>query len=76
MILLAIRPHVKDEKLAALNCTSADNIWRLAKSVGKEMLSSQDAKWWIANKDLKPYHNIVEATKTVLARFTKIRPFG
>lgn len=76
MMLLGIRPLVTDKKLEQLNCTSDRALWRLAQEVGREMLSNPSAQWWKENKDKKHYHNIAESTKIVLARFTKIRPFG
>lgn len=74
-LLLAIKPHVSEEVLQAMRCTSKDNILRFAHGVALHMLSCPQARWWIDKRDELPYHNVRESTEACIAHYTRTKPF-
>lgn len=75
VVALAMRPHMKEGDLEALNCHSRRQMLQLVNSVAVSAISATEAAWWVAHRD-EPIHSwIAPAWERCLEHFTKVQPW-
>jgi len=75
LIMLAIRPHLKEGDLESIHCIDRRNILRLVHTVAVHSLSNPSAPWWIAHRDEPACKWLPNSYKLCLEHFQTTQPF-
>ncbi len=75
VVMLAIRPHIKEGDLESLNCTTRRNILALVNSVACAAVSCPEAPWWVAHRDEPTHSWLPDAWHRCLAHYRITQPW-
>jgi hypothetical protein len=74
-VLKIIRPHLTNERLEAMGCTTEKNFKILGWWIAEHALMEEEASWWIKTRDENPKEWIDEACSRCIREWEKTKPF-
>ncbi len=75
VIMLALRPHIRENDLESLNCTTRRNILQLVNSVACAAVSCPEAPWWLVHRDEPAHSWLPDAWQRCLDHYRKTQPW-
>lgn len=75
VIMLALKPHVKEGDLESIKCLTRRDILRLVHSVCIYSLSSPESKYWIEHREEPVATWLPGAYQACLSHYQKTQPF-
>jgi hypothetical protein len=76
VIMLAMRPHLKEEDFEAMNCTTDKRILQLVHAVAIATINCPEAAWWVAHRDEAAHTWIKEAWFRCRDHYIQTKPWG